>query len=64
MSLRLAEGLILPTAAVTETFGILAARGAGKSNTAAVLAEEDVQRPSSRSSWSTLFGSGSDSALC
>jgi len=40
MSLRLAEGLTLPAAAVTETFGILAARGAGKSNTAAVMAEE------------------------
>jgi predicted transcriptional regulator len=38
--LRLAEGLTLPPEAVTETFGILAVRGAGKSNAAAVMAEE------------------------
>ena len=40
MKLRLAPDLALPLEAVTETFGILAARGAGKSNTAAVMAEE------------------------
>ena len=40
MALRLAPKLILPADAVTRTFGILAVRGAGKSNTAAVLAEE------------------------
>ena len=38
--LRIAEGLSLPLDAVTQTFGILSVRGAGKSNTAAVLAEE------------------------
>jgi hypothetical protein len=38
--LRLASNLVLPPDAVTETFGILAVRGAGKSNTAAVMAEE------------------------
>lgn len=38
--LILGPHLRLPTQAVTETFGILAARGAGKSNTAAVMAEE------------------------
>ena len=40
MRLHLAPDLSLPAGAVTETFGILAARGAGKSNTAAVMAEE------------------------
>lgn len=39
-SLRIAKGLSLPFAAVTETFAILAKRGAGKSYTAGVLAEE------------------------
>ncbi|MDD5302436.1 MAG: DUF853 family protein [Elusimicrobia bacterium] len=39
-SLRLAEDLALPLDAVTQTFGILAVRGAGKSNLAAVMAEE------------------------
>ena len=39
-SLRIAEGLALPSDAVTQTFGILAVRGAGKSNTGAVMAEE------------------------
>ncbi|MBI4636121.1 MAG: DUF87 domain-containing protein [Candidatus Rokubacteria bacterium] len=43
MKLRLADHLALPAEAVTETFGILAARGAGKSNTAAVMAEEMFQ---------------------
>lgn len=38
--LILGPKLRLPVQAVTETFGILAARGAGKSNTAAVMAEE------------------------
>ena len=38
--LRLAPELVLPAQTVTETFGLLAARGAGKSNTAAVMAEE------------------------
>lgn len=40
MKLRIAEGLALPSDAVTQTFGILAKRGAGKSNAAAVLAEQ------------------------
>lgn len=39
-TLRISPDLALPLDAVTETFGILAARGAGKSNTAAVMAEE------------------------
>ena len=38
--LKLASDLSLPLTAVTETFGVLAARGAGKSNLAAVLAEQ------------------------
>lgn len=38
--LRIAKGLTLPLDAVTQTFGILSVRGAGKSNTAAVMAEE------------------------
>ena len=38
--LRLAPDLALPLAAITETFGLLAARGAGKRNAAAVMAEE------------------------
>jgi hypothetical protein len=40
MKLRLAKDLSLPLDAVSRTFGILAVRGAGKSNTAAVMAEE------------------------
>jgi hypothetical protein len=40
MKLHLSDDLSLPLDAVTETFGLLAARGAGKSNTAAVMAEE------------------------
>ena len=38
--LKVADGLSLPLDAVTETFGILAARRAGKSNAAVVMAEE------------------------
>jgi len=38
--LELAPGLELPPDAVTQTFGILAKKGAGKSNAAAVMAEE------------------------
>src|SRR5207253_5831651 len=38
--LELGPGLQLPLDAVTTTFGILAIRGAGKSNLAAVMAEE------------------------
>ena len=40
MKLRLGKKFTIPEEAITETFGILAARGAGKSNTAAVMAEE------------------------
>ena len=39
-SLRIGPDLILPLDAVTQTFGILAVRGAGKSNLGAVMAEE------------------------
>lgn len=39
-SLKLSSTFSLPLDAITETFGILATRGAGKSNTAAVMAEE------------------------
>lgn len=38
--MHLGDGLALPLDAVTQTFGILAVRGAGKSNAAAVMAEE------------------------
>lgn len=38
--LKIAPGLAFPSDAITRTFGILAVRGAGKSNTAVVLAEE------------------------
>lgn len=38
--LRISGDLTLPLDAVTQTFGILAVRGAGKSNTAAVMAEQ------------------------
>lgn len=38
--LKLGQGISFPEDAITETFGILAARGAGKSNTGAVMAEE------------------------
>lgn len=40
MTLKLGKQISMPDEAITETFGILAARGAGKSNTAAVMAEE------------------------
>lgn len=40
MTLRLAPDFTLPLEAVTSTFGLLAVRRAGKSNAAAVLAEE------------------------
>ena len=39
-TLKLGPKLSMPAEAVTETFGILAVRGAGKTNTARVLAEE------------------------
>jgi hypothetical protein len=42
-TLRLAEDLVLPLDAITQTFGVLAVRGAGKSNLAAVMAEEFAQ---------------------
>ncbi|MEM7196697.1 MAG: helicase HerA-like domain-containing protein, partial [Pseudomonadota bacterium] len=38
--LKIGKDISFPDQAITETFGILAARGAGKSNTAAVMAEE------------------------
>jgi len=38
--LRLARNFMLPLDAITETFGILAVKRAGKSNTAVVIAEE------------------------
>jgi len=38
--LRISEDLVLPLDAVTQTFGILAMRGAGKTNLARVMAEE------------------------
>jgi hypothetical protein len=38
--LRLSADVTLPLDAITQTFGVLAMRGAGKSNTAAVMAEE------------------------
>jgi uncharacterized protein len=40
MKLKIADDLALPLEAVTQTFGILAKKGAGKTYTAAVLAEE------------------------
>src|SRR5262245_22795998 len=40
MRLQLAQDLALPPDAVTQTFGIVAVRGAGKSNTARRLAEQ------------------------
>ncbi len=39
-TLHLADGLDLPLEAVTETFALIAKRGAGKTYTAAVLVEE------------------------
>ncbi len=41
--LRIADGLSLPLQAVTETFAVLAKRGAGKTYTANVLAEEMIE---------------------
>jgi hypothetical protein len=41
--LHLADDLSLPVDAVTQTFAILAMRGAGKTNTAVVMAEEMAQ---------------------
>lgn len=38
--LKLSDTLALPRDAITQTFGVLAVRGAGKSNVAAVMAEE------------------------
>ena len=38
--LRISDSIALPLEAVTSTFGILAVRGAGKSNAGAVMAEE------------------------
>jgi len=38
--LHLSDDFSLPAEAITQTFGILAVRGSGKSNTAAVMAEE------------------------
>ncbi|HET7910019.1 MAG TPA: DUF87 domain-containing protein [Nitrospira sp.] len=40
MTLKLCSDLEIPRDAVSRTFGVLAVRGAGKSNTAAVMAEE------------------------
>ncbi|UOF77576.1 hera helicase [Caudoviricetes sp.] len=40
LTLRLADDLSIPLEAISETFAILAVRGAGKSNTAAVFAEK------------------------
>src|SRR4051812_32647234 len=40
MKLNIAPDLALPLDAATETFGILAKKGAGKSNAAVVMAEE------------------------
>jgi hypothetical protein len=42
MKLRVAEDLALPLDAVTQTFGVLGIRGSGKSNSAAVLAEQMI----------------------
>ncbi len=42
--LNLGKGFSIPDEAITETFGILAARGAGKSNSATVMAEEMFAR--------------------
>lgn len=40
MKLHVADGLSLPAEAVTQTFGVLAKRGVGKTYTASVMAEE------------------------
>jgi hypothetical protein len=39
-TLKISSGTPLPPSAVTETFGLLAQRGAGKTNAARVMAEE------------------------
>ncbi len=39
-ALRLGAGLLLPIGAVTDTFAVSAMQGAGKWNTAVVMAEE------------------------
>ena len=41
--LKISKTLSLPVEAVTQTFGILAIRGAGKTNTSVVLPEEMVK---------------------
>lgn len=43
MGLRIADSVVLPEDAVTQTFGILAKRGAGKTYTASVMVEEFVE---------------------
>ena len=43
--LRISPDLVLPLEAVTDTFGILAKRGVGKTYTASVLAEELLVGP-------------------
>lgn len=44
MSLQIAKGFRLPDESVTQTFAILAKRGAGKSYTASVMVEEMLER--------------------
>ena len=41
--LRLSTSLMLPLDAVTQTFGLLGKRGAGKTNTAVVMADEMIR---------------------
>ena len=55
--LALGPGLVLPVEAVTETFAVLAKRGAGKTYTAAVLVEE-MLGAGCRWWWSTRSGCG------
>ncbi len=43
MALKIAQGMTLPTDAVTQVFGIIARRGRGKTYTASVMAEEMVR---------------------
>ena len=40
MTMKIAPNLTLPDEAVTQTFALLARRGAGKTHTASVIAEE------------------------
>jgi DNA-binding MarR family transcriptional regulator len=57
--LHLAADLTLPLDAVSRTFGILAVRGAGKSNTAAVMAEEWNEQSDARDAFlAVLDGKG------